>query len=328
MQPFLIGVDWGGTRIKIGSVTLEGAIESHEVLTVDKASGAEDSYNIIVQHLSQLIIKHGKPIAVGLGLTGPTDPDRGVVLLPGKIQGMEGFPIVSRLRDDLKVPVWADNDGRLAMYAERYAGNARGYGWAVTLTIGTGVGSGVMIDGRIIDDPHLMFGTQIGHLVIDTSHDQLCLIGARGTAEMLCSATALILAVCSGLQRGIPSVLTDRYWKDPFDVDFRAIMEDGVARGDSLCVDELSRWTRALGWLLVNVVHAYSPQVIILAGGAMGAARFFIDELCSHVNRHIFRYPRGVEVPIVISELGDLSGVVGAALMARERLDSIRRKPK
>jgi glucokinase len=113
------------------------------------------------------------------------------------------------------VPVWADNDGRVAMYAEKHVGLARGVRWAALLTIGTGVGSGVMLDGMILRDPHLQFGTQAGHLVIDLSHDQLCLTGARGTGEMLCSATALVLATRSGLQRGIPSVLTERYWENP-----------------------------------------------------------------------------------------------------------------
>ena len=324
MQGMLFGVDWGGTRIKIGAIDAEGTILQHDIITVEKAQNAEGTYDTILKHLNHLADALGKPDAVGLGLTGVTDPNRGVVLLPGKIKSMEGFPIVPRLRRDFGVPVWADNDGQLAMYAEHFAGCAKQFSWAVTLTIGTGIGSGVMIDGRIIDDPHLMFGMQVGHFVVDMSYDRMSLVGARGTAELLCSATALILAVRSGLQHGIPSVLSERYWMDPNSVDFRAIMEDGVAVNDLLCVDELSRWTKHLGWLLVNVVHAYSPQIIILAGGATGASRFFLDELRAHVRNYVFRYPRGEEIPIEISQFGELSGLVGAALMARERLRSAK----
>lgn len=324
MQRLLFGVDWGGTRIKIGAVDDEGTILRHDIIDVDKAQSAEETYDTILMRLKHLADALGKPDAVGLGLTGVTDPNRGVVLLPGKIKSLEGFPIVPRLRHDFGVPVWADNDGQLAMYAERFAGCARQYSWAVTLTIGTGIGSGVMIDGNIIDDPHLMFGMQVGHFVIDMSYDRMSLVGARGTAEQLCSATALILAVRNGLQHGIPSVLSNRYWENPNSVDFRSIMEDGVAFNDPLCVDELSRWTKHLGWLLVSVVHAYSPQIIILAGGATGASRFFLDQLRAHVRNYVFRYPRGEEIPIEISEFGDLSGLVGAALMARERLRSAK----
>ena len=170
---------------------------------------------------------------------------------------------------------WAENDGAAAMYAEKHAGLARGKAWAAVLTIGTGVGSGVMLDRKILKDPHFMFGSQAGHLVMDFRDDQLCLTGARGTGEMLCSATSLALAVRSSLQRGMPSVLTDSYWQNAHAIDFRTVIEQGVAKNDWLCLDELRRWTTRLGWLLVNVVHAYSPEIIILAGGATAAHSIF-----------------------------------------------------
>jgi len=181
-----------------------------------------------------------------------------------------------------------------------------------------------MLDGRILADPRFLFGAQIGHLVIDASHDQLCLTGARGTGEILASATALALAVRSGLQRGIPSTLSDDYWRDPHSIDFKAVIERGVACDDRLCVDELRRWTRALGWVVVNAIHAYSPEVVILTGGATAASKYFLDELRAHVNAHIFRYPPGEPVPIVVSQLGDHAGVCGAAMMVRERLEAER----
>ena len=131
-------------------------------------------------------------------------PDLGVVLLPGKVRGLEKYPIVPRFRERFHLPVRAQNDGTLSIYAEKYAGQAKQVNWAVTLTLRTGVGSGVMLDGRILDDPRFMFGTQVGHLVINTANDQLCLTGARGTAEMLCSTTALALAVRGGLHAAFP----------------------------------------------------------------------------------------------------------------------------
>ena len=139
---------------------------------------------------------------------------------------------------------------------------------------------------------------------------------------MLCSATALALAVRSGLQRGIPSTLTDFYWRNPHLIDFRAVIESGVGKEDRLCLDELGRWTTRLGWLLVNVVHAYSPEIIILAGGATSAHPYFLNKVRDHVARNIFRYPAGEAVPICISEPGDNMGVIGAAMMVKERLES------
>jgi glucokinase len=322
MEDCFLGIDWGGTRIKLGVVSTAGSLIAQEMISMPNTTSVEDIYSAFVKRLRLLVERSDKPRGIGLALTGVIDPDRGVVYLPGKIKDLDGFPIVQRLRKEFGVPVWAENDGRAAMYAEQYAGLARGRLWAVTLTIGTGVGSGVMLDGRIPNDPHFQFGAQAGHLVIDISNDQLCLTGARGTGEMLCSATALVLATRSGLQRGIPSLLTERYWTNPHNVDFRAIVEDGIAHSDRLCLDELRRWTARLGWLLVSVIHAYSPEIVILAGGAMAASRYFIDDLRTHVAAHIFRFPPGDPVPILVSELGDYVGVIGAALMVRERLAS------
>jgi glucokinase len=323
MNGYYLGVDWGGTRIKLGAVSVAGEVISSEMLETQATQNAEQTLQILVPGLRRIATQQKKTLlGIGLALTGPTDPNRGTVLLPGKIRGLEGFPIVPRLREEFATKVWAANDGEAAIYAEKHVGLAREKNWAVVLTIGTGVGSGVMLDRKILQDPHFMFGGQAGHLVLDFSNDQLCLTGARGTGEMLCSATALALAVRSGLQRGIPSALSDCYWKNPHSIDFRAVIDDGVAKGDPLCMDELRRWTTRVGWLLVNVVHAYSPEIIILAGGATAAHQYFLDQVQDHVARNIFRYPPGERVPICISKLGDNMGVIGAAMMVKERSES------
>jgi glucokinase len=255
-----------------------------------------------------------------VGLPGAVDPTRGIVLLPGRLDGLEGYPLVPRLQRQLGVPVVAENDGRLSILAERRYGLARRCNWAVTLTLGTGVGSGVLLDGRVVRDPHLQFGTQLSHIVLDASLDRLCITGARGTAEMLCSATALASAVRDAIARGIPCALTRAFHEDPRRVDFEAIAR-AAARGDALCRDELARWTRHLGWLLVSAVHAYAPEVIILSGGAAHAHAQFLPALRRHVTAHTFRFPRGGRVPIVISRLGDHQGALGAAACAWALVD-------
>jgi glucokinase len=320
-QPYYLGIDWGGTRIKLGAVTddarflAQDAFESPRNADIDDVVlGLLDKAESFTQQLER------KPIGIGLGLTGPVNPELGVMLLPGKVSGLEKYPIVPRFADRFKLPVRAENDGTLSIYAEKYAGQARDTDWAVTVTLGTGVGSGVMLDGQILSDPRFMFGTQLGHIVLNTADDRLCLTGARGTGEMCCSATALANGVRCGIQRGIPSTLSERYFADAHSIDFRTIIEEGVAKGDRLCCDELRRWTRYLGWLLVNAVHAYSPQIIILSGGAALASKYFLCDLQQHVNQHIFRYPPGEGVPIVISEIAEHAGVLGAAMMMKANL--------
>ena len=314
---YVLGIDWGGTRIKWGAYQpgkgflAQGVTNSNAQL--EMAANVEG----VVTRLEEACQQIGRPPqAIGLALTGVVDPSRGVVLLPGKVKDLEGYPIVPEMKKRFGVPVIAENDGRAALLAEWKMGAARDCNWAVVVTIGTGVGSGVLLDGKILRDPHLQLGTQLGHLVINSSADQLCLTGTRGTAELLCSATSLSLSVRSALQRGLPSSLSDLYAQDPRNVDFKTIMEQGVAVGDAVCLDELDRWTRQLGWLLVNAVHAYAPEVIVLAGGAMLGAEHFLPALREHVNRSIFRYPRGQAIPVVVSDLCENSGVLGACLLA------------
>lgn len=321
---YVIGFDVGGTRLKSGAVMRDGTLKEEQVQRSGFSIGAENLLQLMVEEVERISKVWGqKPAAVGLAFSGAVHPEEGVVLLPGKIKGLEGFPIVSRLQQHCEVPVVADNDGRVSIYAEAWYGLAREVDWAVTVTIGTGVGSGVMLDGRILRDPYLQFGTQLGHLVMDASHDHLCITNARGTSEMFASATALAMSVRNALQRGLESSLSDAYFEDPRSIDFQRVIE-AVEEGDALCRDELRLWTRKLGWTLVNAVHAYAPEKIILSGGAVNAARHFIDPVREHVNAHIFRYPAGEPVSIEVSQITNHAGVLGTAARAWEHIGESR----
>ncbi len=318
MEPYVIGFDIGGTRVKSGAVDRAGTIRADGVRPSGYALGPEGLLDLLTDETARLAGAMGRPpAAIAFGTSGAVDPAVGVVFLPGKFKGLEGFPLVPRLAEATGCPVTADNDGRLSILAEMHYGKARGHRWAMTLTIGTGVGSGVLLDGRVLRDPHLQFGTQMSHIVQQAYGGRRCLTRARGTAEMLCSATALTMQVRDALQRGIPSALSDAYFEDPRHVDFRAIVE-AVEQGDALCRDELEHWKTNLGWLLVSAVHVYAPEIIILSGGATHAAPLFLDDVRAHVNAHLFRFPPGEPVPIVVSDLCDHAGVLGAAVRAWE----------
>ncbi len=321
---YVIGFDLGGTRLKSGAVTRAGRIKAAGIMPSGYTMVPKKLLKAYLDEIKRISAEMGEgPKGIGLAFSGAVDPRKGVVLLPGKVKGLEGFPIVERLEEAAGVPVVADNDGRISMYAEAMYGAARDYPWAMTITIGTGVGSGVRLDGKILHDPHLQFGTQMSHIVQQSNQGHLCITGARGTAEMLCSATALALSVRSALQRGIESSLSDAYFNDPASIDFKRVIQT-VEKGDRLCQDELERWIEQLGWLLVSAVHVYAPQIIILCGGATHAAHLFLEPLQKHVNQHIFRYPVGEPVPIVISKLGDHMGVLGTAAKAWERVGEVQ----
>lgn len=312
---YSIGFDIGGTRVKCGAVTPGGTVLAKRVLPTRPEAGPETLLESILNQIQEIRSEAaGDPAGIGLGLSGAVDPKLGAVYLPGKFKGLEGFPIVPKLAAATGLPVVADNDARVVLMAEKRFGLAVGKNWVVSLTIGTGLGSGAILDGKILRDPHLQFGTQLGHLVIQADGGKLCLTNAHGTGESLCSATALAMGVRDGLQRGISSVLSDCYFDDPQSVDFAAVIE-GVEAGDRLCIHELNMWRRRLGWVVVNAVHAYAPELIVIGGGGAHASRHFLDFLREHVNSHIFRYPPNEPVAIEVSNLVEDAGVLGAAAL-------------
>lgn len=320
MSHYRIGIDWGGTRIKLGAVESDGRFIQQTVYKTPHNTTIEETVEGLFDATQSLIESVGsQPCGIGLGLTGPVDPDLGVVYLPGKVKGLEQFPIVPKFSERFNLPVTADNDGNVALFAERFAGQAKETEWASVITIGTGVGSGVLVGGQILKDPNFLFGTQLGHLVMKSGDEPLCLTTARGTGEMNCSATALTMAVRYGLQRGIPSTLTDQYFDNPQSVEFQNIIHEGVAKQDPLCCDELRRWTANLGWLIVNAIHAYSSQIIILSGGATLGADYYLPQVQEHVDRHTFRYPSKRKIPVVVSDIQEHAGVLGAAIMSQHR---------
>ena len=318
MSNYAIGIDIGGTRIKCGAVSLTGEVLTKAILESNASAGMKSLVPTIIKQVKHIRNRFGTPDGIGLGLSGVVHPEFGVVYLPGKFKGLQGYDIVPRLRKALGIPVIADNDGQLAMLAEHRFGAARNKKWAVSLTLGTGVGSGVLIDGRLVRDPHLTFGMQVGHCVLQNYGGKLCLTTARGTGETLCSCTALALSVRDGLQRGIPSLLTKAYWKNAHAIDFKAVIA-GVRRKDKLCLDEFERWSDNVGCLLTTAVHAYAAQLIVIGGGGAYAADLFLPRLRRIISRETFRYPPKRRIRIVASELKDMAGVLGAAALAWEK---------
>ncbi|HEX7897437.1 MAG TPA: ROK family protein [Planctomycetota bacterium] len=318
MSDVVIGFDVGGTRLKSGAVDRRGRLLAEGITPSDATAGPERLLKRLVAETARLS-KRVRPRAIALGFPGAVDPEKGVVLLPGRLDGLENFPLVPKLAAKTGLPVFADNDARLAMLAEARYGLAKGETWALTVTLGTGVGTCPLLDGKILRDPHFQFGTQMSHMVMQSRDGRLCFTGARGTAEMLCSATALASQVRDGLARGIPSILADRWQADPHAIDCEAVME-AVARKDRLACDELRVWTEHLGWFLVSAIHAYAPRIVILAGGATHGARHFLKPLRAQVAAHVFRWPRHSAPALVISKMRDHAGVLGAAALAWENL--------
>ena len=273
---YVIGCDVGGTRLKYVALSEAGKPLLKGVTRSDADRGPED----LVNALSAIAVKTEaeigeSPAALAFGISGAVDPKRGVVMLPGKFANLEGYPLVPTLRRKLRMPVVAENDGRISIIAEK------------PLRSRSHEEMGCMSDhrdGRRLRRHARRTNSARSISAIRHTTRTYRSAGRRGAALHYGSARNRRDSLLGHGTRnagsrwfagGIPSVLTQAYLADPQSVDFAAVIE-GVRRQDTLCVDELNRWTEHLGWLLISAAHAYAPEVIILSGGAMQSADCFL----------------------------------------------------
>lgn len=305
-----IGLDIGGTRLKGGLLDERGRVIAADVeptFVDQKPRAFERQLDRLVERLRR---RSTETLAgIGAAITGPVDPRVGCVHLPGKIRGLARHRTVPYLQRRWRVPVLADNDGRLACYAEWQAGVGRGVDNLVVLTMGTGIGSGVVLDGRLLSDRHLQRGTQCGHFVIALDGPR-CLTGARGTGESLASVTALVQDVRAHLARGLSTSLAG-------EVDFPAIVA-AVHRHDPVVTEIFERWLDRFAAVILNAFYAYTPDLIVLAGGPVKAAPAFLAKLERRLNASAFRVPPDFRIPLRAARLGENAGWIGAALRARD----------
>lgn len=321
-RDYLIGIDIGGTRLKTGLVRRDGTVEG---ATVDDTAGL--AFRDVLDRIRARVPDHlaaGGPGALGLGvaLPGIVEAESGSRYLPGKVLGIEDYPLRAELEATYGLPVRCTNDGAAATLAEWRFGAARGFDDVVGLTLGTGIGSGVVAGGRPYESTNLGNGISVGHFTIQTN-GRLCLCGNRGCAETLVSANAVAGRLREALTRLVPSVLAEEFATDPESITFRSLVT-GVRAGDRLCLEILADFVRDLGATIVTAIHAYNPSVVILAGGPMAASDLFLADVQAYVDRYAFIFPKGRIVELRRAHLEEHAGVLGAAALVLAAVDETR----
>ncbi len=314
-EPLYLTYDVGGTRLKSGIVDRAGHILARRLIPTEGAAGADDLIARMValgRELTAETGEHGYLAGVGVAFTGVIDPDAGrVLLLNGKIPDIEGVEVGPRLAAAFGVPAAVDNDTRLYTVGEWRHGAARGYDNVVGVTIGTGIGSGVVLGGRLLQTGGMVGGLLGGHLTVDI-HGPLCSCGNRGCLETVGSVPALVGTMQDHLARGCASSL-----QGTEGLTAERII-DAVTAGDPLATFLFARWTAYLGAGLVTLVHAYDPDVLVVGGGIMQAGDVVLAPLRDYIARHGWTYPKG-RVQLRGGMLGDDAALIGGAALVEER---------
>jgi glucokinase len=314
--PETIGVDLGGTKVLVGVVG-----EDRQVFYEDREGSAGQSgdelLNTLEREIRQALEARPNVAAVGLGIPCTIDRERGVAITAVNLP-IRNLPIRDQMKERLGTPVFIDNDANVAALAEHRFGAARGTRDAVMLTIGTGIGGGVIIDGELYRGSNGA-ASEPGHMVIDFDGPP-CQGNCpnRGCLETFASGTALAREGREAAEREPESAL-GRTLAAGGEIDGKAVT-DAASAGDRLAVEVVEEAGRRLGAGLSSLANIFEPEVIVIGGGVAKA----IGERMLQPAREELRWralPPMNEVPVKLAELGPEAGMIGAAEMARLELE-------
>ena len=309
MKEYAFGIDLGGTTAKIGLFTTSGALlEKWEVATDTSNAGEHILENLaaaILGKMKEQSIQPEQVEGVGIGVPGPVLDSSIVPIVCANLGGWGERNVsaqLSGLLDGLKVLV--GNDANVAALGEIWMGAAKGAKNAVMVTLGTGVGGGVVVNGKVIDGVHGA-GGEIGHITVNRHETAVCGCGKRGCLEQYSSATGVVRCMKKLLDENpdIPCVLrgTEFAAKDVF---------DAARNGDALAAREVDEMSDTLGMALANIASTVDPEAFLVGGGVARAGDVLFAPLNKHFQEYAFKSCR--ETPIKQASLGNDAGIYGA----------------
>lgn len=320
MPGVTIGIDVGGTNIKAGVVDAGGAAVVRREIETEAARGFEHVFQRLTSLANELRGAAGQPVsAIGIGVPGPLSHARGVIHRAPNLPGWVNVPMRDRFSAATGLPVCLENDANAAAFGEFVAGAGRALRDLVMLTLGTGIGGGVILDGRLWRGSFDNAG-EIGHMIVLPGGRE-CPCGQRGCLERYASANAVAERAAEALRAGERSALSD-----PFLQGQRAgaggggltaaDVEGAATEGDALASRVWEEMCRCLAIACVNIQHLYNPQAVILAGGLINAGGRLLEPV-----RRCFDALTWTIAPdrprIELAELGGNAGLIGAAALAR-----------
>ena len=314
-NPMRIGIDMGGTTVKMGIVDSRNRIIARKVLTTELDIPSEELIAKIGQGAAALLEENQIPmdqcVGVGVGCAGTINSITGEVVYSNNY-GWKNVPLKEELKKYLPVPIYTGNDADCAMLGEVTAGAAAGKKNVVFLTLGTGVGGGIYLDGKLFTGGSLG-GTEIGHTTL-ISGGELCTCGRRGCLEAYASATGLIREARKQMEQNQDSLLWKLCGGDPGKVDARMTFE-ASDQGDESAGKATKAYLQYLADGIINAINLFRPEVVVLGGGVSNRGQKLADDINELVKTGCFGW-QYVETPkVVIAELKNDAGIIGAAAL-------------
>lgn len=312
---WVLGIDVGGTNLVVGAVSADGSrVVGHQTRPTQAARGPDAIVDELVAlgqstlAMLELEVPGANVIGVGAGAPGPLDMRAGVVLLTPNL-GWTNMPLRTRLASGLNLPATLDNDANCAVLGECWVGAAQQARYAIGVTIGTGIGGGIVVDGALYHGAAGCAG-EIGHMTIDID-GRLCACGNYGCLEAYASGSAIARRAIERVGTDTDSMLHAMTEGDLTRITAQTVYE-AARNGDTVALEVVRDTAHYLGAGLANLINIFSPDTVVIVGGVTRAGESLFEPLRREVSRRAFK-PAVQACTIVPGMLDGLAGVYGAA---------------
>lgn len=304
MKKVAIALDIGGTNIKGALVSYQGEIVHQEIIPTKCQEGYDTIIKRMGQFVRMLLSKVNVcPVGLGVGVPGVINIGNGIVEASPNLNWYQ-MPLQESLIQVTNMNVFLENDANAAAIGEWWKGAGRGAKNMLHITIGTGIGAGIIINGGIYRGSSARAG-ELGHNIWKQD-GQVCNCGLRGCVEAYAGVPAMIKYVQDGIKRGVRTILRNKTILEGRDITEAALS------GDKLALEAINRSAAALGDALANAANLLDPDLITIGGGISEAGAVILDKIDHEVQKRLEVYP-GRKIPIKAGILGNKAGMIGAA---------------
>lgn len=315
MSEMFVGIDLGGTNIKIGLFDSELKLISKTSVATKVDMGPEVVIDKMAQTAKKLLAEAGLSmqdvVAVGIGTPGPAKYSEGIIIKSTNMPTFKNVPICRMLNERLGVPIVFDNDANVACWGEYAVGAGKGVKDMVFFTLGTGIGGGIISSGELVHgcDEN---GAELGHMIIYPDGRE-CACGQRGCVEAYASADSTARRAREVIEAGAESSLK-QVLDEKGQITSKDVYEH-LAAGDKLAKEITDGTAKALAITCINMLHTTEPKRIVFAGGMIAAGDVLLNRIKDFFNEHIWTLKKEM-VEICFATLGEDAGIIGAAALA------------
>lgn len=313
---YYIGIDLGGTNIVAGVVNENYEIISKAKTPTNRPRSAEEICKDMAKMALEAVEKAGLKVSdiqsVGVGAPGSVNSDTGVISYSNNLD-FHNAPVADYIREAIDLPVYVENDANAAAYGEFVAGSAKGTKDAVCITLGTGVGGGIIISGKIYSGFNYA-GAELGHTVIEVDGVQ-CSCGRKGCFEVYSSATGLIRMTKEAMDADPDSKMHEMMGDH---VSGRLAFE-AMRAGDATAKSVVDKYIKYLAAGIANTINIFQPEVLCIGGGVCNEGDALLVPLKELISKEIYTRASEDNTKIVIASLGNDAGIIGAAFLGLQK---------